>query len=213
MKKEERRFINGCFYLWMLCVVIKETYSIHFQKSKYSAGYAGSRCLPNETIFEIHDFSEAVQCSKVCFLSTECRSVFYHPDDHKCIGCSVSLGSCDVNLMAYPGSLAFDFDDTIYTDCKDIMLFMPSPRSGIYDITLQKSQTKLKVYRDMETDGGGWTVFQNRFRGSVDFYRNFNDYEYGFGDLDDEFWLGLKYVQEMTSLTQECNDTLNNNGK
>jgi hypothetical protein len=115
MKKEERRFINGCFYLWMLCVVIKETYSIHFQKSKYSAGYAGSRCLPNETIFEIHDLSEAVQCSKVCFLSTECRSVFYHPDDHKCIGCSVSLGSCDVNLMAYPGSLAFDFDDTIYS--------------------------------------------------------------------------------------------------
>ncbi|XP_060551732.1 ficolin-1-like [Ruditapes philippinarum] len=80
---------------------------------------------------------------------------------------------------------------------------MSSPTSGIYNITLWNSKTKLKVYCDMETDGGGWTVFQNRFDGSVDFFRNFYDYEFGFGDIDGEFWLGLKYVQEMTSLTRE----------
>jgi hypothetical protein len=33
-------------------------------------------------------------------------------------------------------------------------------------------------------------VFQYRFNGSVDFYRNFSDYERGFGSLDGEFWLG-----------------------
>ncbi|XP_053390846.1 fibrinogen-like protein A [Mercenaria mercenaria] len=51
----------------------------------------------------------------------------------------------------------------------------------------------------MNTDNGGWTIFQYRFNGSVDFYRNFTEYENGFGNFETEFWLGLKSVQEMTS--------------
>ncbi|XP_060595631.1 fibrinogen-like protein A [Ruditapes philippinarum] len=55
----------------------------------------------------------------------------------------------------------------------------------------------------MTTDGGGWTVFQNRFDGSVDFNRNFSMFENGFGDINGEFWLGLKYVQELAELPTE----------
>jgi len=34
-------------------------------------------------------------------------------------------------------------------------------------------------------------VFQRRFNGETDFFRNFSQYEHGFGDINGEFWLGM----------------------
>ena len=52
----------------------------------------------------------------------------------------------------------------------------------------------------METDGGGWTVFQRRMDGTEDFYRNWSDYVKGFGALDGEFWLGLSKINRLTNI-------------
>lgn len=83
-------------------------------------------------------------------------------------------------------------------DCCDIHANLPSAPSGIYKInTLNK--TVISVYCDMDTTCGGWTVIQNRFDGSVNFTETFFKYEYGFGSVDAEHWLGLKYIQEIAA--------------
>ena len=58
----------------------------------------------------------------------------------------------------------------------------------------------MKVRCDMETDKGGWIVIQRRVpNGTVNFYRGWKDYEGGFGDLDSEFWYGLRNIHCLTT--------------
>ncbi|XP_051789084.1 tenascin-N isoform X7 [Erpetoichthys calabaricus] len=84
-------------------------------------------------------------------------------------------------------------------DCTQMMK-NGNTTSGIYTIYVNNDRSKpMAVYCDMTTDGGGWIVFQRRNSGKVDFLRRWKNYTQGFGDMNDEFWLGLEKIYELTN--------------
>ncbi|CAH2311997.1 Hypothetical predicted protein [Pelobates cultripes] len=74
--------------------------------------------------------------------------------------------------------------------------------NGIYTIQPIPVKSPFEAYCDMVTDGGGWTVFQRRQDGSVDFNRTWQEYKQGFGSLQGEHWLGNENLHSLTRLGQ-----------
>ncbi|KAG1947040.1 angiopoietin-1 [Pimephales promelas] len=70
-----------------------------------------------------------------------------------------------------------------FRDCAEIFKSGVT-ESGIYNIHLLNATQKIKVFCDMKTRGGGWTVFQHRYDGSVDFNRDWNDYKLVGSDIN-----------------------------
>ncbi|KAJ8033427.1 Ficolin-1 [Holothuria leucospilota] len=87
---------------------------------------------------------------------------------------------------------------TSFTDCNDVY-DAGYTQDGVYCIhPAGWNDPPFKVFCNMSIDGGSWTVFQRRVNGSTNFYRNWNEYKEGFGDVKHEFWLGNEKLYYMT---------------
>ncbi|XP_063043553.1 microfibril-associated glycoprotein 4-like [Engraulis encrasicolus] len=76
--------------------------------------------------------------------------------------------------------------------------------SQVYTIFPNGIGFPVNVYCDMgcqnhKEDGEGWTVFQRRQDGTVNFYRPWQEYKEGFGNPSGEYWLGLENLHILTS--------------
>ncbi|KAH8398971.1 hypothetical protein KR222_005825, partial [Zaprionus bogoriensis] len=80
-----------------------------------------------------------------------------------------------------------------------------SRRTGVYQIQLPEfSQHPFLVRCDEDAPSGGWTVIMRREDGSVNFYRYWEDYKHGFGNVNGEFFIGLEKLHFLTKgLNQE----------
>ncbi|XP_068150529.1 fibroleukin-like [Drosophila tropicalis] len=48
--------------------------------------------------------------------------------------------------------------------------------------------------------GSGWILIQRRVNGEVDFNRNWQEYKFGFGNLNSSFFVGLEFLHLMTRI-------------
>ena len=85
---------------------------------------------------------------------------------------------------------------SVYKNCAEVYK-SGDKISGVYKIN-PDGLGEFEVFCDQKTAGGGWTVFQKRRDGSVDFFRAWDDYKRGFGNLNGEFWLGLDKIHRQT---------------
>ncbi|CAC5359342.1 Fibrinogen-like protein A,Ryncolin-4,Angiopoietin-related protein 7,Angiopoietin-related protein 1,Ficolin-3,Ficolin-1-B,Techylectin-5A,Ficolin-2,Ryncolin-1,Tenascin-R,Fibrinogen-like protein 1,Angiopoietin-1,Tenascin-X,Fibrinogen C domain-containing protein 1-A,Tenascin-N,Ryncolin-3,Tenascin,Fibroleukin,Fibrinogen C domain-containing protein 1,Fibrinogen gamma chain,Techylectin-like protein,Ryncolin-2,Techylectin-5B,Angiopoietin-related protein 2,Angiopoietin-2,Microfibril-associated glycoprotein 4,Fibrin len=100
--------------------------------------------------------------------------------DYYCVPLPIKLSECSTQLRP--------------RDCSDLPV---GSDSGVY--TIYPTNAIFDVYCDMDTAGFGWTVFQSRMNGTMDFNREWMDYENGFGSLTSEFWLGNNFIHLLTS--------------
>uniref|UniRef100_UPI0037E86BEB tenascin-like isoform X1 n=1 Tax=Semicossyphus pulcher TaxID=241346 RepID=UPI0037E86BEB len=115
----------------------------------------------------------------------------------------------NVRLQAIAGAQRSRHVNTVFTtigqlykrpkDCAQILL-NGETTSGLYTIYVGGEETQaVQVYCDMTTDGGGWLVFLRRQNGKLEFYRNWKNYTAGFGNMNNEFWLGLSNLHKITN--------------
>uniref|UniRef100_H2ULU9 Angiopoietin 2a n=1 Tax=Takifugu rubripes TaxID=31033 RepID=H2ULU9_TAKRU len=105
-----------------------------------------------------------------------------------------------ISAGSVPESKSVMMRDTpsTFLDCAAVFK-SGNTQSGVYTLTLPNTTTEVKAFCDMETDGGGWTVLQKRFDGTVDFNRTWQEYKKGFGEPSKEFWLGNEFISRLTN--------------
>ncbi|XP_076099724.1 ficolin-2-like [Mytilus galloprovincialis] len=93
-------------------------------------------------------------------------------------------------ILSIVSDLKHDGHGILPKECKDIT----NKVVGLQTIYLDDHRNV-----SVQCEEGGWTLIQKRYDGSVEFHRNWKDYENGFGDIHGEFWLGNKNIAQLTS--------------
>ena len=110
------------------------------------------------------------------------------------IGIVLVHGECRTNNGPIKSCCSLGYNNTHFN----------TKSSGVYTIAnfcgVKCSNTR--AYCDTTSGGGGWLVVQRRQDGSVDFNRDWVDYEDGFGNLTGEFWYGLRPLHCLTNQGQ-----------
>ena len=76
-------------------------------------------------------------------------------------------------------------------------------KTGVYKVRPDPAiENDIYIYCDHDTDDGGWLVFQRRSgNGTLNMTQSWDMYRDGFGNVSTEFWIGNKYLSQLTNHT------------
>ncbi|XP_041374682.1 microfibril-associated glycoprotein 4-like [Gigantopelta aegis] len=137
--------------------------------------------------------SSLLDCSAACLTDMCCVSFnFFQPT----LECQLNTKTKDQSpndFVQTKGSF-YRSKDTIpvIQFCGDVSC------TGVYTLRAPWVAS-VPVFCDTTSVNGGWLLFQRRMDGSEDFYRTWNEYKDGFGDVNREFWLGNEIIHQITS--------------
>ncbi|XP_033122851.1 ficolin-2-like isoform X2 [Anneissia japonica] len=181
-------------FSWISVLLMLSVSGVESAIHSLSMSRANGRLLSSHSLHH-SSVRGLTDCVQLCLRHfEECSSIAYDEDSQMC-DLFFSVAGQLVALMFPTNVLLYTIP---YRDCTDVKQRMSS-QSGVYKIKPRSSCEALLVYCDMDTDGEGWTVFQRRQDGSVDFNQNWQTYTSGFGDLSGEFWLGNNKIHKITS--------------
>lgn len=166
--------------VFLICVIFHITSAIDNNSITIPGG---SICATIENINELFDnIANAVEqrnCTSACDLSGKCYAT-----------------RADIEELWRNISVIMKTTKQRPKDCEDVMN-QGNLTTGIYIVYPFQKITGIDVRCDMHTTSGGWTVIQRRLSYS-DFYKNWQEYELGFGNLSSNFWLGNANIHMLT---------------
>ncbi|PIK59955.1 hypothetical protein BSL78_03110 [Apostichopus japonicus] len=142
--------------------------------------YINSRCTQKSTCRKNQLVDESYRCSSyaTCAERSGVRKCYCNPN--------------------YEGDGVTCTREVVPKDCYELYV-SGTLSDGVYTIYPDGWPSGIQVYCEMERNGGGWTVLQRRSSAFVDFYRGWSDYKNGFGNKNQDHWLGNKYIHSITN--------------
>ncbi|XP_041372586.1 microfibril-associated glycoprotein 4-like [Gigantopelta aegis] len=142
------------------------------------------------------DVANLVQCARQCSNFAACFGFFYDKNASLCSVYDVSFNT--LSFKQQDGIKAYTLLSGVTSDCYDVMM-NGGATNGLYAILPRDNGPPINVSCENNSINGGWLVIQRRTDGSESFNRTWNDYRDGFGDLNNEFWLGNTNIYRITN--------------
>lgn len=182
----ERHICNNATFTWLLGTVLE-------QVSKQSEGLDVQRQELDSSRILLQECQDQIQQGTDALASKDYTINQLHEDHHHLAKENADLLEEIEKLKAQRAHV-----DIRPKDCADVLRY-GYHYSGIYTIyPLGYEQDGFPVFCDLNTQDGGWLVFQRRQDGSESFARDWASYQQGFGVLAKEFWLGNDKLHAIT---------------